>query len=193
MTQILLFAKEALEQMPPETRFRPEDAAVIARNKEILLSWSEDLVKAFYDTLFAHPPTKKIFRDGERPEREHTLRAWWQRTVEGPLNEEYFAWMAKVGLAHVVRGVENPMMLSMSSFVAKFVEAKAQAANLADAFVLSDAFYRLAMAIGAVIAYGYDRYRALALYNVAGMEPALLERLTVEEAKSLLEAIRKEE
>ncbi len=193
MTQMLQFAKEALEQMPPETRFRPEDAAVIARNKEILLSWSEDLVKAFYDNLFAHPPTRKIFRDGERPEREHTLRAWWQRTVEGPLNEEYFAWMAKVGLVHVVRGVENPMMLSMASFVAGFVEAKAQAANLADALALSEAFYRLATAVGAVITHGYDRYRTLALYNVAGMEPALLERLTVEEAKSLLEAIRKEE
>jgi len=37
-----------------------------------------------------------------------------------------------------------------------------------------------------VITLGFDRYQALALYNVAGMEPALLERLTAEEARRLL-------
>lgn len=193
MTQILQFAKEALEQMPPETRFRPEDAATIARHKDLLLSWSEELVKAFYDTLFAHPPTRKVFREGERPDREETLRAWWRRTVEGPLDEGYFAWMAKVGLVHVVRGVENPMMLAMASFVAEFVEKKAQEAGLPEAPSLVEAFFRLSMAVGAVITHGYDRYRALALYNVAGMEPSLLDRLTVEEAKGLLETLRKEE
>ncbi|MCX7850790.1 protoglobin domain-containing protein [Thermus sp.] len=189
MTQI---AKEALEQMPPETRFRPEDAELIARHKDLLLSWTDELVKAFYDSLFAHPPTKKVFREGERPEREKTLEGWWRRTVEGPLDEAYFAWMAKVGLVHVVRGVENPMMLAMASFVADFVEGKTHTAGLPEADPLTEAFYRLSMAVGAVITHGYDRYRALALYNVAGMEPALLERLTVEEAKGMLEAIRKE-
>ena len=45
------------------------------------------------------------------------------------------------------------------------------------------------MTVGAVITYGFDRYQALALYNVAGMEPALLERLTAEEARRLLAEI----
>ncbi|APD10436.1 MULTISPECIES: protoglobin domain-containing protein [Thermus] len=192
MTKMLEIAKEALAQMPPETRFRPEDAAVIARHKDTLLSWTEELVGAFYDTLFAHPPTARVFREGERPDREETLRRWWQRTVQGPLDEGYFAWMAKVGLVHVVRGVENPMMLAMASFVAAFVEHKTHEGGHPEADPLTEAFYRLSMAVGAVITHGYDRYRALALYNVAGMEPALLERLTVEEAREMLEAIRKE-
>lgn len=181
-----------VQQMPPETRFRPEDAAVIARHRNTLLSWTEEMVQAFYDTLFTHPPTRKVFREGERPEREETLRRWWERTVQGPLDEGYFAWMAKVGLVHVVRGVENPMMLAMASFVAAFVEHKSHEGNLPEADPLTEAFYRLSMAVGAVITHGYDRYRALALYNVAGMEPALLERLTVEEAREMLEAIRQE-
>ncbi len=192
MTQMVEIAKEALEQMPPETRFRPEDAALIARHKEVLLSWTDELVKAFYDSLFAHPPTRKVFREGERPEREKTLENWWRRTVEGPLDAGYFTWMAKVGLVHVVRKVENPMMLAMASFVAEFVERKSHDAKLPEADPLTEAFYRLSMAVGAVITHGYDRYRALALYSVAGMEPALLDRLTEEEAKGMLEAIRKE-
>jgi hypothetical protein len=189
MSKTLEIAREALQQMPPETRLRPEDAAVIARHKEILLSWIPELVQGFYDALFAHTPTRKIFHEGERPAREKTLVDWWTRTVEGPLDEEYFAWMAKVGLVHVVRGVENPMMLAMSSFVAEFVDRRSHEARLPEAEPLSEAFYRLSMAVGAVITYGFDRYQALALYNVAGMEPALLERLTAEEARRLLAEI----
>ena len=173
MSKILEIAREALQQMPPQTRLRPEDEAVIARHKELLLSWTPELVQGFYDTLFAHTPTRKVFHEGERPAREQTLRDWWQKTVEGPLDEAYFAWMAKVGLVHVVRGVENPMMLAMASFVTEFVERKSLEAGLPEAEALSKAFHRLGMA---VITHGYDRYQALALYNVAGMEPALLER-----------------
>ena len=173
MSKILEIAREALQQMPLQTRLRPEDEAVIARHKELLLSWTPELVQGFYDTLFAHTPTRKVFHEGERPAREQTLRDWWQKTVEGPLDEAYFAWMAKVGLVHVVRGVENPMMLAMVSFVTEFVERKSLEAGLPEAEALSKAFHRLGMA---VITHGYDRYQALALYNVAGMEPALLER-----------------
>ena len=65
------------------------------------------------------------------------------------------------------------MMLAMASFVTEFVERKSLGAGLLEADALSKAFHRLGMA---VITHGYDRYQALALYNVAGMEPALLER-----------------
>jgi hypothetical protein len=78
------------------------------------------------------------------------------------------------------------MMLAMVSFVTEFVERKSLEAGLPEADALSKAFHRLGMAVGAVITHGYDRYQALALYNVAGMEPALLERLTAEEARRLL-------
>jgi len=181
-----------MEDMAQEARFRPEDHQVLLKHKDRLLALTDELVQAFYDTLFAHPPTRAVFREGERSDREKTLEGWWRRTVEGPLDETYFAWMAKVGLVHVVRGVENPMMLAMASFVAEFVERRSHEAKLPEADPLSEAFYRLSMAVGAVITHGYDRYRALALYNVAGMEPALLERLTVEEARALLEELRRE-
>ena len=47
MSKTLEIAREALQQMSPETRLRPEDAAVIARHKEILLSWIPELVQGF--------------------------------------------------------------------------------------------------------------------------------------------------
>jgi hypothetical protein len=32
------------------------------------------------------------------------LRDWWKRTIEGPVDEDYWAWQAYVGLIHVKRG-----------------------------------------------------------------------------------------
>lgn len=82
---------------------------------------SDELTKEFYDTLFGHGPTSGVFVDGERPDREKTFQEWWERTVSTPIDEAYFGWMALVGLAHVVRNVDNPMMLSMASFIVGFV------------------------------------------------------------------------
>jgi hypothetical protein len=78
--------------MAQEARFRPEDHQVLLKHKDRLLALTDELVKAFYDTLFATPNTRKVFHEGERPEREKTLRDWWQRTIEGPVDEDYWAW-----------------------------------------------------------------------------------------------------
>lgn len=183
----------AMKQMPPETRFRPEDAQAIARHRELLLSWTEELVQKFFDVLFAHPPTRAVFREGERPEREETLRNWWRKTVGEDVGEEYFAWMAYVGLVHAVRKVENPMVLAMANFMEEFVEEKARkiaASGDLDVLEVIEAFQRLMGTVAVIISYGYDQSRIQALFNVAGMEPALLERLTQEEAQTLLERVR---
>jgi hypothetical protein len=74
MSKILEIAREALQQMPPQTRLRPEDEAVIARHKELLLSWTPELVQGFYDTLFAHTPTRSVFHEGSA---RRGRRPWW--------------------------------------------------------------------------------------------------------------------
>lgn len=168
MTKMLEIAKEALAQMPPETRFRPEDAAVIARHKDTLLSWTEELVGAFYDTLFAHPPTARVFREGERPEREETLRRWWRRTVEGPFDLDYWAWQAYVGLVHLKRDVSNPMMLGHAAFVARFV-----ADRLPEA---APSVNRLMATVAALIAEGYKEVYLKAAREITGQSKELLER-----------------
>lgn len=192
MGKLVEVVQEALHQMPPETRFRPEDGQAIARHGETLLSWIPELVQTFYDTVFAHPATKAVFREGERPEREKTLESWWRRTVEGPLDEAYFAWMAKVGLIHVVRGVKNPMTVAMLSFVTDFVKRKSVEAELPEAKLLSEAFHRLNTTVGVVITYAYDHYRAQALYELTGIGSALMDRIGVEEGQALLKKLIEE-
>ena len=42
-----------MDMMPPETRCREEDKAVILAHQSELAAIGEDLVQAFYNTLFA--------------------------------------------------------------------------------------------------------------------------------------------
>jgi hypothetical protein len=185
-------AESAVDQVPPGRRFQQADSDVITSHRDLLLSLEPDLVASFYDTLFAHPPTAAVFTEGERPAREDQLGNWWRRTVTGPHDERYFAWMAMVGLVHVVRGVSNPMMLAMKDHVVDFVVDRTQEAGLHpdEADELAGAFSRLFSTIAAIIALGYDRAVVGALYSVAGMPEALLTRLRTQEAAASLERAR---
>lgn len=188
MEPMLAIARAAIADMPPGSRFTTQDAAVIVSNRDMLLELEDEVVKGFYDTLYAHPATAKVFRDGERPAREGTLSHWWRRTVNGPLDDQYFAWMAMVGLVHVLRKVSNPMMMAMADFTVSFVAESADSSGLdpTDAAMLVQAFRRLAATVGATIVEGYDHAIASALFDVVGMPEALLERLRDQEIAAAL-------
>lgn len=184
-------ARRAMEQMPPGCQLQPTDGEVIGRHRDLLLGLERVLVTGFYDTLFAHGPTEEVFAQGERPMREQTLGAWWRRTVAGPLDEDYFAWMALVGLVHVIREVSNPMMLAMTEYVRTLVadQAGPVLVDPHERALLVDAFGRLASTVGAVITFAYDHAVASALFEVAGMPAALLRRLrNAEVAEALRQA-----
>ncbi|MDW8091786.1 MAG: protoglobin domain-containing protein [Meiothermus sp.] len=165
-------AKRALATLPPEDRFTPEDAALLQSEKDYLLGLGEGLVQAFYDSLFAHPPTREVFQEGERPAREETLRSWWRRTVEGPFDEAYWAWQAYVGLLHVRRKVTNTMMWGHAGLVARYVGAQALSAGKP---ALAEAAQRLMATVGAVIGEAYQEVYLEVLAEATGQSRALIE------------------
>lgn len=187
-------ARGAINQVPPECRVLPEHTEVIARNADALLSLTPELINGFYETVYGHAPTAAIFHEGERPMREESLTNWWERTVRGPIDENYWAWMSMVGLIHVIRRVTNPMMLSMIDFVAGYVSNNAHRLNLDpdEQRRLVDALRRLAGMTGSVITWGYDHAVSAALFEVAGMPEALLARLRDAEIKTALVDAREE-
>lgn len=172
-------ARAAIDQTPPACRVTEGHAAVIARNAEALVALGPEVATAFYDTLFDHQPTATVFHEGERPMREHTFLQWWDRTARGPIDDEYWAWMAMVGLTHVVRRVTNPMMLSMADFVASYVAANSYRLHLPESerASLVEGFGRVASMMRSIITYGYDHAMSSALFERAGMPEALLARL----------------
>lgn len=194
MDSMLKIARSAVEGMPPKGRFDTADATVIREHRDLLLSLEDQLVKSFYDTLFEHPPTAQIFKDGERPAREATLAHWWRRTANGPLDDQYFAWMAMVGLVHVIRNVSNPMMLAMTDHTVAFVTEQVETSGLEPmrGAQLVQAFQRLAATVRAIITDGYDQAVTSALFTVAGMPEALLRRLRDQEVADALTVAHEE-
>lgn len=172
-------ARTAIDQTPPACRVTAEHAAVIAANADALVAFGPEIAKGFYDTLYGHGPTEEIFHEGERPMREQTLIGWWERTARGPIDDDYWAWMAMVGLTHVVRRVTNPMMLAMADYVAEFVSTNSYRLQLSqgDRTRLVEGFERVASMTRSIITYGYDHAMSAALYERAGIPEALLARL----------------
>ncbi len=184
-------AQEFWSQLPPQARFRPlEDARIFARHREAMKAWVDSLVQGFYDTLFAHPATWAVFREGERPAREKTLRDWYLRTVEGPFNGQYFAWQTLVGLVHVRRGVTNAMMAAMWNWV---VETASRLARehlpKEEAQALADAWRRLGFTVMALISESYLHAYLEALAQAEGMEVGAFLRRAQEEAARLLRSL----
>jgi hypothetical protein len=161
-------AREAMEDIPLEGRFRPEDHQVLLKHKDKLLALTDVLVKAFYDALFATPNTRKVFHEGERPEREKTLRDWWKRTIEGPVDEDYWAWQAYVGLVHVKRAVTNSMMVAQSYRIMEVLH------RLVDEPEVVEVLGRLMATVAVVIIYGYEKVRLLSLEETTGIGQELI-------------------
>ena len=176
-------AQKAIGDMPPETRFRSEDAEIIKNHADLLMSLTNEFVTNFYDILFAYEPTREVFKEGERSLREKTLGEFWGRVVNGPHDDDFFAWLAFVGPVHVVRQVSNPMMLAMLDYLSIFIVKKF--AGHENAAALAEAFIRLTATLGAIISYGYEVAWQEALQNVVGMPPALVERMVHEEAQRM--------
>lgn len=187
-------AQAAIDQAPPACRVRPEDGEVIRRHSEALLNLGPQIVDAFYDTLYGYDRTAGVFVDGERPMREKTLADWWQRTVLGPLDDRYFAWMAMVGLIHVLRRVTNPMMLAMAEFVAQYITDRGDLVtdDPEERQRLGEAFRRVAASVSAIITWGYDHAISSALFEVVGMPEKLLERLRDSEIQAAIDKARVE-
>jgi len=176
-------AQKAINDMPPTTRFRPEDGQIIKAHADLILPLAGEFVTGFYDTLYAHEPTRAVFEEGERAEREKSLGAFLAHVVNGPHDDKFFAWLAFVGPVHVVRQVSNPMMLAMLDYLVLFIMKKFSGHENAEK--ITEAFVRLAATLGAIISYGYEVAWQEALHNVVGMPPALVQRMVHEEAQRL--------
>lgn len=185
---------EIVGEMVPATLVNAHDASTIARHTEFLLGIEDDLVTGFYDALEDHAETAAVFHEGERPAREATLRDWWRRTVTGPLDERYWAWMGLVGVVHIRRGVRNPMMLSMMAFITDAVGEHARTAGLPaeEAAALHVAFTHLTATASAVISESYTQSYIGALQALGGLNPRLLATMLAIEIQAIEDAGRVE-
>lgn len=153
--------------------------------------WVEEFVTIFYDSLYGYESTLTVFKSDERAAREKTLRDWYLEVVSGNLERQGFwhhQWF--VGLVHIPRKVTNTFMLSMMSKVQQhFLKKCMDAFDPDQAVAVYTSFKRVTDVIAGLIAEGYFTNYILAMEQVAGLRPALVERMmSIEVGKMIAEA-----
>lgn len=180
-----------LDMMPAQARFTAADSAVLDQHKEMMLSWTPDIVKGFYDMLYAHAATAEIFHEGERPKVEKTLVDWWNRVANGPRDNQFWDWMTFVGLVHVVRKVKNPMMIAAWSFVEDEALKRSAAALPAEqANEFQRAIARFGLTFNALVAESYIIHYLEAVSESTGSSAVLLDRLVITEIGQMLNNVQ---
>ncbi len=183
---------DVLETMIELTGYTPRDAQTLAETYEVTSQWDEELAKAFYDTLFAYPPTAAVFKPGERPAREETLKNWYRRVVSGQIDREFWLWQWRVGLIHIPRRVPNDFMLGMMSRVQQlFLQKCLEAWPAPRAVEVFLAFKRVTDVVVGLIAEGYMRGHQLAMKELLGFRQELLDRMMDMEVETLVDRLMK--
>jgi hypothetical protein len=114
------FVNKTLDSLMYLTEFSDDDRRVLQEAAKHTQLWVDQFVQMFYDTLFAYPLTSCIFHEGERPEREQTIRDWYLRITSGELDDNFWEDQWRVGLPHINRQVLNSYMFGMMHRTQKF-------------------------------------------------------------------------
>jgi gamma-glutamyl:cysteine ligase YbdK (ATP-grasp superfamily) len=177
-------------------RFSDADSELLARFKDILLALKDEVVQGFYDVIVANPHLVSLIGgSAARAEREKTLRHFWQRTFNGPHDEQFWAWQALVGVVHIKVGVKNPMMLGMWQWLVSALREQLSVERVGDAQTLRDLLRsvdRLALTAQALTAESYLMNYLETVVRLTGFKPALLQRMFDMEIDSVLTEARKQ-
>ena len=177
--------------------YHEEDWGILQAESATIASWTEEIVKEFYDTLYGMDEVRDIFFEGERPKLENTLRHWINSIVGGSKTQLFWNHQWYIALMHVKRGVKNLYMLGIMNRVQQLFLAKCVANydDKAKAFEVFNAFLRISGAISALIAECYDDVQSTSTINGlnrVGMNPALIDRIKSLQIDKMIEEIEKE-
>lgn len=190
---MMTLTENTLNNLPKSARFSDEDAAIILKYRDTIKTWEDGLVQGFYDALYGHEVTRAVFSEGERPDREKTLRDWFQRTINGPFDSDYWEWQNFVGLVHVKRGVNNAMVAGMWGWLMNYLGKRAmETLEPQEALKLIKAVHSLQAQVMSLIVESYLRNMLVAVDKAAGINEALIYRLVSIEIDSMLNEARED-
>lgn len=187
--------RSIIDSIPEQQRFSPRDEALLQQFKEPLLALEDELVRGFYDEIEANPKINALLGDGARAQRELTLRRWWQRSLAGPIDEQYWAWQALVGVVHIKVGVKNSMMMGMWQWILARLSERITAEITGDEATreaLLAAMSRLALTTQAITAESFLMNYLETVIRLTGFKPALLERMFKTEIDRVLAEARQQ-
>jgi hypothetical protein len=183
--------EQVLKDLIRLTGYSDKDAETLKEFSGRTTPWADEFVKEFYDTLFAYDRTAKIFGDGERQEREKTLKDWLAIAFRGDISEAFLKNLWIIGLLHIKRGVPNSFMLGIMSVIEQLFFKKCfEEFDKDEAARIYGAFKRLMDVVSGVVAESYYFSYVDALYNIGGIKREVVDRMISLEMDKMIEAER---
>lgn len=97
--------------------FDAGDMEHIARSAEYLGPAVPAVLDALYDHLLSLPETREFFASQDIQHRKQSLVSWLTRTIEGPHDEQYWSYLARVGRVHRDYGVPAYQLVHLMGWV----------------------------------------------------------------------------
>ena len=179
--------KDILTNLVKLTNVSAQDVATLQEAAPEIQGWGPEIVALFYNTLYDYGETAKVFKPGERPDREVTLSDWYTKLLTGKIDETFWQHQWFVGLIHIKREVRNHVMMSMMSRIQIFFFEKClENFDVAKTHRLFTAFKRITDVIAGLIAEGYFENYITAMETVLGIKRNLVNNMLVMEVDRMI-------
>lgn len=182
MTQVIL--KKIPEAMIPTL----EEGLLIFNHREFFQAQEAALTEGFYNLLYGDIATAPLLGDPQlRLARETTLKEWYQVTISGHFNEEYWAWQTFVGMVHLKHQIPNAAMLSMWAWMVNFLQAQLlMKYSSQDAIAISAVLHKLQATVASLIVESVLLTQQEAITRASGLNERILGRFVQAEIDGLL-------
>ena len=186
--------RETVEDAKNLIGFSEKDLKILSDRKDILLSWTDELVDDFYSVLERNPKTAEIFKKSVPLEVvKEKFKNWYRTLVSGKMDESFFRKQFFVGLVHIYRGVENDVMIFMANHLKRSFLSKAfEHFEPEEAAYVFQAFSKLVDFVIALTVEGYIFMLYQGLTDVAGLKPSLVERMMKLKLEEMYNLFKKE-
>jgi len=147
---------DTIQSLIDLTEISDQDRLVLRNSADQTQQWADEYVKMFYDTLFDYGPTRALFKEGERPHREKTIRNWYLQITSGEFDDRFWRGQWQVGQRHIDREIRNSYMLGMMHQTQQFFLDKCMATfEQEQGLEVFIAFKRVTDIAAGIIAEGY--------------------------------------
>lgn len=171
VTEILEDAKELIG-------IKDEDIETLKSRKDILLSWADDLMDEFYNTLINYPKTAKVFEKVPLERVKAKNKRWYEQVVSGEIDRSFYEFQFFVGIVHVYWGIENDIMIFMANRLKMhFLKKSSQHFEPEEAVTVFHAFSKIVDFLIALTVEGYIFTLREALIDIAGFTPGLVDNM----------------
>jgi len=148
--------RQSIQSLIDLIQISDQDRLVLKNAADQTQPWAEEFVKMFYDILFENAHTRVVFREGERPAREETIRIWYLQVVSGEFDEQFWLAQWQVGKRHIERRIFNSYMLGMMHQTQRFFLEKCMATfEREQGLNVFNAFKRVTDIAAGIIVEGY--------------------------------------